>query len=62
VSALIRWRQAKLRKDRWVMDDETREMISETIKVLRRCERLSRLSGVERQAEAIRIAKQGGAH
>lgn len=56
--ALIRFWQSTLTSKRWLMDSETREMIQETIRCLKEADKISRLTQVERQAEAVRIAKE----
>ena len=44
------------------MEPTTREMVRQTIRALQAGERLARMSKVEREAEAVRLAKQGGTH
>lgn len=56
--ALIRFWEITLRQKQWLIDAAPREMIRETIRCLKESERVSRLTKAEREAEAIRMAKE----
>jgi len=50
----------RYKRDWWLMDEESRLMVKQTIAALERAERLSRMPAAVRDAELVRTAKQGG--
>ncbi len=56
--ALIAFWKAKLRHYRWVMSEEDRAMVEQTIKALVELQKLRDTTRVEREAEIVRTVKQ----
>ncbi|MBI2869396.1 MAG: hypothetical protein HYX96_06190 [Chloroflexi bacterium] len=55
---LIRFWQGTLDGKKWLMDPTTREMIMETLRVLKALDKAARMTEVDRQIEAIRLRKK----
>lgn len=58
VRGLIRFWQGTLDGKKWLMDPTTREMIMETLRVLKALDKAARMTEVDRQIEAIRLRKK----
>jgi len=60
MKALIAYWRAKLAHNRWLMGEENRVMIEQTIRALTELEKLRAITRVEREAEIVRTVKQLG--